>query len=129
MRTNFSCYARVQAAEDDIAFTELARLALLNHQIAHGAHGGGLLPLDGIAVLLAGGLWRSADSDELQEGVVLEQEDEALADGAGGAEDTWIEQHVSAWSLLARIVRRGLRVEDDRPHFFSENLVAMFAQR
>lgn len=95
-RTDFSRYARVQAAEDNIAFTELARLALLDHQIAHGAHGGGLLPLDGIAVLLACGLGRGADGDELQEGVVLEQENEALADGAGGAEDTWDEQHMSA---------------------------------
>lgn len=86
--TDFPCYARVQAAEDDIAITELARLALLDDQIAHGAHGRGLLPLDGIAVLLASRLGRGADGDELQEGVVLEEEDEALAHRAGGAENT-----------------------------------------
>lgn len=94
--TDFSCNVRVQAAENDVAITEFARLALLDDQIAHGAHGCGLLPLDRIAVLLACGLRRRADGDELQEGVVLEEEDEALAHGAGGAEDTWMEQHTSA---------------------------------
>lgn len=88
LRTNFSCNVRIQSAEYDVTLRELARLALLHNQVAHGAHGRRLLPLDGIAVLLACGLGRGADGNKLEEGVVLEQEDEALAYGAGGTEDT-----------------------------------------
>lgn len=58
-------------------------------------HRGGLLPLDGIAVLLAGGLRRCADGDKLEEGVVLQKEDEALANRASCAEDTWYQWRVS----------------------------------
>lgn len=115
--TDFSCYARVQTAEDDVTITEFARLALLDDQIAHGAHGSGLLPLDGIAVLLAGGLGRGADGDELQEGVVLEEEDEALAYRAGGAEDTWMKQRMSASCVLfvhtSCLVGQRLRMEGE----------------
>lgn len=70
-RTDFSSYARVQTTEDNITLAELARLALLNDQIGHCAHGRGLLPLDGIAVFLAGRLRRGTDGDQLEEGMVL----------------------------------------------------------
>lgn len=86
--TNIACNVGVQTAKDNVTFEKLARLALLDDEVAHRAHWGGLLPLDGIAVLLACRLGRGADGNELEERVVLQQEDEALANGAGGAEDT-----------------------------------------
>jgi len=44
-----------------------------------------LLPPYGILVLLSRRSRRCADSDELEVGVLGEEEDEALADGAGAA--------------------------------------------
>jgi hypothetical protein len=65
-------YVGVQATEDDIAVFELARLALLDDQIANIPHWGGLLPLDGITVLLACGLRRCTDGDKLEKGMILQ---------------------------------------------------------
>ncbi len=80
----------VEAAEDDVAVGEQLGPALTHHQLAEGvAHGLGLLPVDGIAVPLAGGPRGGADGDELQVRVALQQEDESLADGARAAEDAW----------------------------------------
>lgn len=71
IHTDFACYIRIQTAEDNVTLRELAGLALLHDQVTHGTHGGGLLPPDGIAVLLACGLRRGANSDKLEEWVVL----------------------------------------------------------
>lgn len=88
LHTDFPCNVGVQATEDNITVLELARLALLDDQIAHVPHWGGLLPLDSITVLLACGLRGCADGDKLEEGVVLQEEDESLADRASCTKNT-----------------------------------------
>lgn len=89
LHTDFPCYVGVQATEYDVTVFELARLALLDNQVAHFPHRSGLLPLDGITVLLARGLWRRADGDKLEEGVVLQEQDESLADRASCTQYAW----------------------------------------
>lgn len=86
--TDLASDVRVETAEDNIAILELLSLALSHDHLGDVAHGRGLLPPHGILVLLAGGARRGADGVELQEGVLGEEEDEALADGAGASEDT-----------------------------------------
>lgn len=85
--TDLASDVRVETAKDNIAILELLSLALSHDHLGDVAHGRGLLPPHGILVLLAGGARRSADGVELQEGVLGEEEDEALADGAGASED------------------------------------------
>lgn len=85
--TNVARNTRVQPAEHDIAVGKLGRLALLDDELARIADGRRLLPLHGVLVLLAGGPRRGADGVELDVRVVLEEEDEALAHGAGAPED------------------------------------------
>lgn len=86
--TNFTCHIRVQTAKDNVALQELAGLALLHDQVGDLAHGGGLLPPHGILVLLSGRSRRGTDGVEDKVRVVLEQEDEALANGAGSTQHT-----------------------------------------
>lgn len=88
-RTDFAGHVRVQAAEDDVAVAKLGGLALADDHIADGADGGGLFPADGIAVLLAGGTGGGADGVEGEGGMLGEEEDEALADGASASQDAW----------------------------------------
>lgn len=52
-------------------------------------HSRSLLPLHGILVALVGGALGGSNGVQLQEGVVGEQEDESLADGASGAQDPY----------------------------------------
>ena len=81
-------YVRVQAAEDDVAVAEVGCLALAHDQIADGwGDGLGLFPLDGIAIFLSGRPGGGADGNEAKGGMLLEEEDEALADGPGAAQD------------------------------------------
>lgn len=65
--------------------------------------------------------------------MALKQEDEALANGARGTEDTWSWPRLSAIGLFHTSggnagqgeETRARNGEDDEPHFFSGNLVAM----
>ena len=53
-RTNISSNIAIEARENEVAVCELLRSALLDNQIANAVgEGQGLLPLDGIPVLLA----------------------------------------------------------------------------
>ena len=63
--TYFTSYTGIKSAKDNITLLELARHAGLDYQIANGTHGLGLLPLDGIAVLLARRLRGRTDGDKL----------------------------------------------------------------
>lgn len=87
--TNVARNARVQPAEHDIAVGKLARLALLDDDLARLADGRRLLPLHGVLVLLAGRPRRRTNGVELDVRVVLEEEDEALAHGARASEDAY----------------------------------------
>jgi hypothetical protein len=88
--TNLSSNVRIQPAENNVAVLELRGLALADNHLGDVlADGRGLLPPHGIAVLLAGGPRGGADGVELERGVLREEEDEALADRAGAAEDAW----------------------------------------
>lgn len=87
-RTDFTSNIRIQPTEDNITLLEVLRLALLHDNLGDVAHGGSLLPAHGVLVLLARGARRGADGVELEVRVLGEEEDEALADGASGAEDT-----------------------------------------
>lgn len=84
----------VQAREDDVAFAlELIRAAVLHDELAESfAHGQGLLPFHGVAVLLAGAFRGGADGGEGEVRVQGEEEDESLADGASRSQDTWGEE-------------------------------------
>lgn len=88
-RTNLPRDVRVETAEDDVAVAELGRLALAHDHVRDGADGRGLLPPHGILVLLARGARGGADGVEDEGGVLREEEDEALPDGAGAAQDAW----------------------------------------
>lgn len=87
--TNLASDVRVQPAENDIAVGELGHLALPHNQLARIADGRGLLPADGILILLSRGARRGADGVQLEVGVLREEEDEALAHGAGATKDTY----------------------------------------
>lgn len=79
----------VEAAEDNVAVGELAGLAVANDQVADiGSDGLCLLPPDSIAVLLPGGSRRGTQAYELERRVLLEEQDEALADRTSAAEHT-----------------------------------------
>jgi hypothetical protein len=79
----------VQTAEDDVdLILELLCAAVLEHKIAQLlAHGQALLPLDGIAVLLAGVPGTGSHGGEGEVRVEGEEEDEALAYTASSTED------------------------------------------
>lgn len=106
-RTNLASDVGVQAGEDNVAVRKLGGLALAHDEVAKGAHGRGLLPADGIAVFLAGGAGGGADCDELEVGVLREEENEALADGAGAAKDACVIgscQYLCVFSSLGFII-------------------------
>lgn len=87
--TYFACDITVQSGEDDVAILEVLGLALPHDEIAELlGHGRGLLPLHCLPVRLASRARRSPDGMEHQEGMLCEQEDESLAHGARGAQDT-----------------------------------------
>ena len=88
--TNIARHVRVEPAKDDVAVAKLGRLALPHHHVGDVAHGPGLLPPDGILVLLARGARRRANGVQLEVRVLREEEDEALADGAGAPEDACV---------------------------------------
>ena len=79
----------VQTAEDnvDLIFELFGGAALDNQVTQLFAHGQALLPLDGIAVLLAGAPGAGSNGCEGEMGVEGEEQDEALAYAAGGAEN------------------------------------------
>lgn len=85
--TSLPCNIRVQPTKHQIHLpNKLLRPTLLNHQLAQlRTHGHRLLPLDGIAVLFPGGFRACADGREGEVRVLREEEQEALADGTGGA--------------------------------------------
>lgn len=87
----------VKSAEDNIDLVlELLGCAALDNQIAQlFAHGQALLPLDGIAVLLASAPRASSNGGESKVRVKGEEEDEALAYATSGSEDTF-EEFLSA---------------------------------
>lgn len=79
----------VEAGEDNIAVLEVLGFTGGNGKGSGGSRNRrGLFPADGFGVELAGGTWGGADGGEGEGGVGREEEDEALSDGAGGAEDT-----------------------------------------
>ena len=79
----------VQAGEDKVTVRKVLCPAFPHDQVAESLrHGRRLLLLNGILILLARGALRGTESVELQEGVIGEEEDESLANGASGAEDT-----------------------------------------
>lgn len=87
--TNIACDVAVQPGEDKVAVLELLWSALPYYELTQLLrHGKSLLPLDGILVLLASRPLRSADCVEGEMWVQGKEEDEALAYGAGCAEDT-----------------------------------------
>jgi len=92
----------VQTAEDDVDLVlELLRAAVLEHKIAQLlAHGQALLPLDGIAVLLASVPWAGSNGGEGEVRVEGEEEDKALAYTASGAKNA-CEMGWSAIGLVA----------------------------
>lgn len=111
VHTDFTRYARIQPTEDNITLAELTRFALLDNQVCHRTHRGGLLPFDGLAVLLARRLGRGTHSSEPEERVVLQQENETLANGPSGAEDAWIVTCMSANEVSVGY-HRGTRLTD-----------------
>ena len=80
----------VQTAEDNVDLVlELFRAAVLENKIAQLlAHGQALLPLDGIAVLLAGVPGAGSHGGEGKVRVKGEEEDKALAYTASSTENT-----------------------------------------
>jgi len=88
-RTNLAGDIRVQSAEDEITVRELGGLALAHDEVADGTHGRGLFPPHGIAILLASRSGGGTDGNKLKVGVLAEEKNEALANGASAAEDTW----------------------------------------
>lgn len=95
-RTNVASDIRVETAEDDVAVGKLRGLALAHDEVADGAHGGGLLPFRGVAVLLAGGARGGANGDELEVGQLAEQQNKTLSDGACASKDAWEKRYRSA---------------------------------
>jgi hypothetical protein len=81
----------VQTAEDNVDLVlELFGCAALDNQVAQlFAHGQALLPLDGIAVLLAGASGAGSHGGECEVRVEGEKKDEALAYATGGSENTF----------------------------------------
>ena len=79
--TSILSHIAVQAAEDDVyLILELFRAAVLKHKVAELlAHGQALLPLDGIAVFLAGVPGAGSHGGKSEVRVKGEEEDEALA--------------------------------------------------
>ncbi len=102
-RTNVAGHVRVEAGKDDVAVGKLAGLALAHHHVGDLAHGRGLLPADGVLVGLASGARGGADGVQHQRGMLGEEQDEALADGASGAEDAWCEANELARTELAML--------------------------
>jgi len=93
----------VQTAEDDVDLVlELFRAAVLEHKIAQLlAHGHALLPLHGIAVLLAGIPGAGSNCGKSEVRVQSEKEDEALAYTASSAEHAY----KIMWSAIGLIAR------------------------
>jgi hypothetical protein len=88
-RTNFTSYIAVESREDKVTVAELISPAIAQDQIAKPLrHSRSLLPSDSIFVFLAGRAIRCANGVQLEERVVREEENESLADGTGGAQDT-----------------------------------------
>lgn len=88
IRTNLAGDIGIQPAKHHVAVRKLLWPALPHDQVGNLAHRRGLLPPDGILVLLSGRARRGADGVEVECRVALQQKDEALADGASAAEDT-----------------------------------------
>ena len=88
--TSVLCDIAVQTAEDDINLVfELFGGAVLQNQVAQLlAHGQALLPLDGIAVLLASAPGTSAHGGKGEVRVEGEQENETLSNAARGTKNT-----------------------------------------
>jgi hypothetical protein len=89
-RTNVSRDIAVQTGEDEVAVCELFGRALLDYEVADALReGDGLLPPHGIFVLLPCRALRGADRVQDEVRVESEEENEALADGPCGTEDSW----------------------------------------
>lgn len=90
----------VQPGEDQVTVLEVLGFAVPDNKVAEVfGHGPGLLPFHGIFVRLARRTLRGTESMELQQWVLSKEEDEALADRAGGSKDTFFSL-VRATSLL-----------------------------
>jgi hypothetical protein len=89
--TSILSHIAVQSAEDDVyLILELFRAAVLEHKVAELlAHGHALLPLDGIAVFLASVPGAGSNGGKSEVRVKGEEQDEALAYTASGAENTY----------------------------------------
>lgn len=85
--TNIARDIGIEPAKHHVAVLEFLWAALPHDHVGDIANGRGLLPSHGVLVLLAGGARRCADGVQLERRVALEEEDEALADGASAAED------------------------------------------
>jgi hypothetical protein len=89
--TSLLSHIAVQAAEDDVyLILELFRAAVLEHKVTQLlAHGQALLPLDSIAVFLAGVPGAGSDGGKSEVRVKGKEEDEALAYTTSCAKDTY----------------------------------------
>ena len=82
----------IKAGKDDGAVLEVLCLALVDDDVADvGGDAVCLLPVDGGGVGLSGRPWGCTEGMDDEPGVVGEEADEALADGASCAEDTYFE--------------------------------------
>jgi hypothetical protein len=107
--TNIPSDIAVQSRKDQVTVRELLRCAFLDDKLANALRVRQcLLPLDGILVLFACRALRRTDSVQNKVWVKLQQQDEALANGARGAEHTC--------SLCERSSKFGEAI--DVPHFF-----------
>jgi hypothetical protein len=106
--TNISSNIAVESREDQVAVCELLCCALLHDQVANALRERQrLLPLDSILVLLARRALRSTNSVQNKVRVKLQQQDEALAYRARGAEHTCNRKHSNTLTGAIAV-----------PHFF-----------
>ena len=88
--TNLSSDIGVESRKDNVALLELALglASLDDHLPDMGRDGLGHLPLCGLDVGLSSGAGRGTEGMDREARVLGEEEDEALADSAGGTEDS-----------------------------------------
>lgn len=104
--TSVLCDIAVQTAEDDVDLVfELLGGAVLQNQVTQLlAHGQALLPLDGIAVLLAGAPRAGANGGKGEVRMEGEQKNETLSNTARGTKNTCSRAMLAIGSCLNKSV-------------------------